>query len=58
MYPWRKMMLEPIADDLPPISPYEELKKKVTSQGWEIERLRMEIRRLQDVINEIRDTRR
>jgi hypothetical protein len=51
-------MLEPIADDLPPISPYEELKKKVTSQGWEIERLRMEIRRLQDVINEIRDTRR
>lgn len=51
-------MLDPIVDDLPPRTPYEELKKVVTNQGWEIERLRIEIKRLQEVINEIRDTRR
>lgn len=51
-------MLDPIVEDLPPRTPFEELKKKVTSQGWEIERLRIEIKRLQDVILEVRDTRR
>lgn len=49
-------MLDPIVEDLPPRTPYEELKKKLTDQGWEIERLRMEIRRLKLVIEEVRDT--
>lgn len=49
-------MLDPIVENLPPRTPYEELKKKVTDQGWEIERLRLEVKRLQEVIYEIRDT--
>jgi archaellum component FlaC len=51
-----KEMLDPMIDDLPPTSPYEELKKKVTDQGWEIERLKVEIKRLQEVITMVRDT--
>lgn len=50
-------MPDPIAEDLPPITPYEELKKKVKDQGLEIERLRSEVRRLHGLINEIRDWR-
>lgn len=50
-------MLDPIVDDLPPRTPYEELKKKVKDQGWEIERLRVEIRRLHELINDIKDWR-
>jgi hypothetical protein len=48
-------MLDPIVDDLPPRTPYEELKKVVTNQGWEIERLRVEIKRLQEIIIMVRD---
>lgn len=49
-------MLDPTIEGLPPRTPFEELKKKVHDQEWEIERLRMEIRRLKDVIEEVRDT--
>ena len=50
-------MLDPIVDDIPPRTPYEELKRAVKNQGWEIERLRVEVKRLHELINDIRDWR-
>lgn len=50
-------MLDPIVEDLPPITPYEEMKKKVKDQGRDIERLKAEVKRLHELINEIKDWR-